>query len=95
MDDQVPGASRRLEGVGDPAAVRRPLGRSDDSGLGSRDDARLSAARRGDAELVGAPVVLDVREPSAVGGPGALRLVGLGRRQGLGFPSPTGAPSSS
>ena len=90
MDNQIPGASRRLEGVGDAAAVRRPLRRSDDSGLGSRYDARLSATRRRDSELVGAPVVLDVREPSAAGGPGAFRLVGLGRRQRPGFSSRPG-----
>ncbi len=90
MDNQIPGASRRLEGVGDAAAVRRPLRRTDDSGLGSRYDARLSATRRRDSELVGAPVVLDVREPSAVGGPGTFRLVGLGRHQRPGFSSRPG-----
>ena len=87
MDDQVPGAGRRLEGVGDAAAVRRPLRRSDDPGLGGRDDTRLAAVRRRDPELVGAPVVLDVRETAAVRGPGAFGLVGLGRRQRGGFPS--------
>ena len=90
MNEQVSGAGRRLEGVGDAAAVRRPLGGPDDSGLGRRDDLRLAAAHRRDAELVGAAVVLDVGEPAAVRGPGAFRLVGLGRREGLRFSSRPG-----
>ena len=90
VHDQIAGARRRLQRVGDAAAVRRPLGRTDDAGFGTGDDAGPAAPGVSGPELIGAAVVLDVRERVAVERPHAVRLVGIGRRKRPGFASRAG-----